>query len=135
MSSAVASELSLVLSSYQPIDGTVACLLAMLPKEIVQASDEQIHSAFFEFKQEYPDTVKELNFTRDKGYMHYSSELEATLNKFLKDGILKSVPGDYKYLFPTKAKMQVLRYYSDKFPQDYKQNMMELSQRLMALLI
>lgn len=127
-------EISQAIKSYRSPDAIIAYLFALQGSETLPTDDNKIHTAIFELKKEHPDFFIDFTFSRGDIYP-FSKELERVLFRFQQSAILGAMnPTMECFIFPKKSKEIVLEHLSNKFSQQEKKILSEMSKRLQRLL-
>ena len=127
-------EISQGIKSYRSPDSVIAYLFARLKSEILTTDDNTLHSTIFELKKEYPDFFKDFTFSRGDIYP-FSKELEGILFRLQQSGVLGSINPTWEFfIFPETSKKIVLEHLSNKFSEQEKKILYEMSIKLQGLL-
>lgn len=134
MSDEKRKELIQKIKSYRCVNDAVLYTLALLPNEKFPCSYSKIHTSFHRLREEYPDLFSDLFFDTN-GHVPYSEKLDEIFFFFGVSGILEWTYLPAVYIFNKKTKKAALDHLSDKFSEDEKKILSEVSKRLQDVLL
>lgn len=122
------------LQGYRSVNDVITYLLALLKKQKMTADDQTIHCAFYRLREDHPELLKDLTFTRGDLFP-FSNELQRSLFNLQSSGIMEAINPVYEvYRIPKKFKEGIKSHLSDIFSDSEKEELLQMSKELEELL-
>lgn len=122
------------LQRYRSVSDVVTYLFALLEKEKMTADDQIIHCAFHRLREDHPELLKDLTFTRGDLFP-FSNELQRSLFNLQSSGIMEAINPVYEvYRIEKKFKKEIKSHLSDIFSDSEKEELLQMSRELEELL-
>ena len=119
---------------YRSVGDVVSYVLALRKKDKLTADDENIHHAFHKLKEDHPQLLKEMAFTRGDLFP-FSNELQTALFNLQSSGAMEAINPVYEfYRIPKKMREGIKSYLSNSFSESEKEELGRMSVELEALL-
>lgn len=119
---------------YRSVADVVSYVLALRTKEKLTADDENIHRAFHKLKEDHPELLKEMSFTRGDLFP-FSNELQTALFNLQSSGAMEAINPVYEvYRIPKKMREGIKSYLSNNFSEPEKEELRRMSMELEAFL-